>query len=62
MNIMAIEKGVFALMVTDTNDVYVRMTTSEGFISWYLLEHSDLELMTCEMMLAELEEDYINAK
>jgi len=42
MNIKAIEKGSFTLIVDDNDDVYMRTTTSDGNINWFMLDSSDL--------------------
>lgn len=42
MNIKAIEKGSFTLIVDDNEDVYMRTTTSDGNINWFMLDSSDL--------------------
>ena len=42
MNIKAIEKGSFTLIVDDNEDVYMRTTTSDGNVNWFMLDSSDL--------------------
>lgn len=43
MNIKAIEKGSFTLIVDNIDDnVLVRMVTSEGNVNWYMLNDGDL--------------------
>jgi len=42
MNIKAIEKGSFTLIVDDNDNVYMRTTTSDGNINWFMLDSSDL--------------------
>jgi hypothetical protein len=60
MNIKAIEKGSFTLIVDDNDDVYMRTTTSDGNINWFMLDSSDL--ISQWQNHDQLEEEYYNAK
>ena len=60
MNIKAIEKGSFTLIVDDNEDVYMRTTTSDGNINWFMLDSSDL--ISQWQNHDQLEEEYYNAK
>jgi len=61
MNITALEKGTFTLIVDNINDdVYVRLVTSEGNINWYMLDDGDL--ISQWQNHDQLEEGYFNAK
>jgi hypothetical protein len=60
MNIKAIEKGSFTLIVDDNDDVYMRTTTSDGNINWFMLDSSDL--ISQWQNHDQLEEEYFDAK
>ena len=59
MNIKAIEKGSFTLIVDDNDDVYMRTTTSDGNINWFMLNRSDL--VSQWQNHDQLEEDYYDS-
>ena len=60
MNIKAIEKGSFTLIVDDNEDVYMRTTTSDGNVNWFMLDSSDL--ISQWQNHDQLEEEYFDAK
>jgi hypothetical protein len=59
MNIKAIEKGSFTLIVDDNEAVYMRTTTSDGNINWFMLDSSDL--ISQWQNHDQLEEDYYDS-
>jgi|10_taG_2_1085330.scaffolds.fasta_scaffold21158_4 hypothetical protein len=60
MNIKAIEKGSFTLIVDNIDDnVLVRMVTSEGNVNWYVLIDGDL--ISQWHNHDQLEEDYYDS-
>ena len=60
MNIKAIEKGSFTLIVDDNEDVYMRTTTSDGNVNWFMLDSSDL--ISQWQNHDQLEEEYFDDK